>query len=103
MTAKDIGGRTPLHYAALGADPAAMKLLLDAPGADVLAIDNDGRTPQDFATAESRLQIKAMIEAEALRRVQCVAFAMGQHTRLGAGSAVQVLEEGVVRMVLELL
>jgi ankyrin repeat protein len=102
VTAKDIGGRTPLHYAALAGDPAPLQLLLDK-GADVMAFDNDGRTPQDFATAASRLQIKAMIEAEALRRVQRLAFAMGQQTRLGAGSAVQELEEGVVRMVLELV
>jgi hypothetical protein len=38
---------------------------------------------------------------EAERMAKCEAFAMGQLERLGAGSAVQGLEVGVVRMVLE--
>jgi len=53
------------------------------------------------ATAESRLQIAEMLKAEALRRAQCEAFAMGQLERLGAGSMVRGLDPGVVRMVLE--
>ena len=39
--------------------------------------------------------------AEIERRAQCVAFAMGDHARLGAGSRVRWLDVGVVRMVLE--
>ena len=35
------------------------------------------------------------------RDQRCVAFAMGHHERLGGGSRVQELDEGVVRMVLE--
>ena len=35
------------------------------------------------------------------RDQRCVAFAMGLHERLGGGSRVQELDEGVVRMVLE--
>jgi len=35
------------------------------------------------------------------RDQRCVAFAMGHHERLGGGSRVQGLDEGVVRMVLE--
>jgi len=42
-----------------------------------------------------------MMRREAVRRVKCVAFAMGLQERLGAGSPVQELDAGVVRMVLE--
>jgi hypothetical protein len=38
-----------------------------------------------------------------VRDQQCVAFAMGQLERLGAGSRVRGIDPGVVRMVLERL
>ena len=38
-----------------------------------------------------------------VRDTQCVAFAMGQHPRLGQGSRVVSLEVGVVRMILDLV
>lgn len=89
-------GRSCLHWAAhLGWEVIA-ELLLEA-GADLSAKDLSGRTPQDIAQP----RIAGMIKAEASRRA--VAFAMGQHARLGAGSRVWELDEGVVQMVLALV
>jgi hypothetical protein len=38
---------------------------------------------------------------DAARDEKCLAFAMGQHSRLGSASLVFELEEGVARMVLD--
>ena len=46
-------------------------------------------------------KLVAMLKAEARRRTQWEAFAMGQQEWLGAGSRVRWLGVGVVRMVLE--
>ena len=71
-------------------------------GADLSATQIDADfTPEDMATLQSHVEVAAMLKAEGLRRAQCVAFAMGQLERLGAGSRVRGLDEGVVRMVLE--
>ncbi|KAJ1488011.1 hypothetical protein T484DRAFT_1940260 [Baffinella frigidus] len=88
---------TPLFEAAL----KGLKWVIEM----ILEHDTDGRNPVDVDTAFSHLQIIDMLRAEAVRRaavrrVKCEAFMMGQHQRLGAGSRVQELEEGVVRMVL---
>jgi hypothetical protein len=100
ISAMDKGGGTPLHYAAYkGHAEIALQLL--AKGADVQSKNNNARIPEELATAQSHVQIAAMIKAETVRRVKCVAFAMGQQERLGAGSRVQWLDPGVVRMVLE--
>jgi len=69
-------------------------------GADIHSKSDDGRNPEDLASARSHLQIAAMLKVEAERRAKCEAFAMGLHERLGAGSRVQEIDEGVVRMVL---
>ena len=97
-TASD--GTTALHCAAVQGRAAVLQLLLDK-GADVQSKSNDGMTPFDVATAGSHHQIAAILKAEAKRRAMSEAFAMGQQERLGAGSWVQELEAGVVRMVLE--
>ncbi|KAJ1478419.1 ankyrin repeat-containing domain protein [Baffinella frigidus] len=98
-TAND--GTTPLHWTSLYGHKAASQLLL-AKGADVLSRTNGhGWTAKDLVTAGSHHEIAAMLKAEAVRRVQCEALAMGQHERLGTGSGVQELEVGVVKMVLE--
>jgi len=61
---------------------------------------NNGRTVEEEC-AFAHPEIAAMFKAEAMQRAKCVAFAMGQLERLGAGSRVQELDAGVVRMVLE--
>ncbi|KAJ1478515.1 ankyrin repeat-containing domain protein [Baffinella frigidus] len=101
-SAKDNQGVSPLHWAACEGRGDVVRLLLDR-GADVSAKTTEGSTPEQFASARNQHQIAAMLRAEVLRRAQCEAFAMGQHSRLGAGSWVQDLEAGVVRMVLELV
>jgi hypothetical protein len=80
-------------------------------GANGEAKDNGGDTPEDYATAyiinintthsQSHLQIVAMLQAEAVTRAKCVAFAMGHHERLGVGSRMEALDPEVVRKVLE--
>jgi len=91
---------TPLHYAAAVGDEMLVRLLLDK-GADVESKNSSGQTPEDLADACSHLQIAELLKAEATRMAKCVAFAMGEHPRLGAGSWAQWLDPGVVQMVLE--
>ena len=101
-------GWTPLHYATSWGREEVVRVLLQH-GGDVHSKSDDGRTPEDLASlevaslGESRpyFQIAAMLKAEAVRRAKCEAFAMGMHARLGVGSRVLELDEGVVRMVLE--
>jgi len=101
VSAKDnLTERTPLHIVANMGHEAMAGLLL-ANGADVSLKDIYGETAGGIATRRSHLQAAAMIQAEEASRAKCVAFAMGQHARLGAGSLVPELEVGVVRMVLE--
>jgi len=100
IAAKSNSGWTPLHGASHWGCGEVVRLLLHR-GADTLPKDNYGRAPLDLATARAHPKIVAMLKAEEVRRGKCVAFAMGQHERLGAGSRVRGLEEGVVRMVLE--
>jgi len=96
--AKNDKGATPLHLAVRANHLPVVQLLIDA-GADVLSKTNDGETPEDLASWNH--DIVAMLKAEVQRRARCAAFAMGQQERLGAGSRVQELEPGVVRMVLD--
>jgi hypothetical protein len=107
-------GQTPLHAAANYGRMEMAQLLLDK-GADLQSKTNDGQTAEDYARhhplvaamlkaeAERREAVlKAEAERlEAVRKAQCVAFAMGDHERLGAGSLVRWLDAGVVGMVLE--
>ena len=96
-------------YADIPKNAAEMVQLLIARGADVLSETNEGQTPAALATEFERPQIAAVLEAAQIaaeleavrRRAQCEAFAMAQHERLGAGSGVPELEDGVVKMVLE--
>jgi hypothetical protein len=76
------------------------RILLDN-GADEQQKTNAGSTPEDFATAGPHPLLAVMLKAVAVRRAQCVAFAMGNQERLGAGSWVQERDAGVVLMVLE--
>ena len=105
VSALDNIAYTPLHYAAVIGRKDVVWLLLEH-GAEIDTLGADKRTPEVVATQASHLQVAQMIKAEparreAVRRAQCVAFAMGQHARLGLQSRVRVLEAGVVQMVLE--
>jgi ankyrin repeat protein len=90
---------TPLHLAAEKGHTAAAQMLIDR-GADVLTAAPDGNTPEDVAIAAGHLQTAAVINAGALRRDMCMAFAMGHHPRIGEASRVLPLEIGVVKMIL---
>lgn len=69
-------------------------------GADIQSKWNRGRTP-DASVGGYLIRVEAaMRKAEALRRAKREAFAMGQMERLGAGSWVRGLDDGVVRMIL---
>jgi ankyrin repeat protein len=91
VSSKNNSGGTPLHLDARSGNQAVALLLLQA-GANVSATDTAGDTPEDIATAASHLELAAMLEEEAVSRAKCVAFAMGQHARLGAVSWVQKLD-----------
>ena len=62
VNAKNVGGGTPLHYAATSAQKEIAKLLI-AKGADVNARDDDGETPLDTA-----IQIRSTKLADLLRK-----------------------------------
>ena len=62
--------------------------------------DSPRQTPEEVASARGHVQVAALIRAEATRRAQCEAFAMGLRERLGAGSLVLLLDAEVVRMIL---
>ena len=118
VSSTDEMGFTALHLGVSQGHPELVRLLI-AHRANVLArthpFDDDGVilngvTPVDLVvlrSLESESQpsipneVIAMIKAEALSRAKCVAFAMGHHERLGAGSMVEGLEPEVLRQVLE--
>jgi hypothetical protein len=104
VSSQTIKGDTPLHWAAGQGHEAAATMLLQH-GADLSAENVAGFTPEQFAIHTGAIQLAKMLklwlEAEAVRRAQCVAFAMGQHDRLGAGSWVQQLDPGLVRLILD--
>ena len=77
-----------------------MCLLLEH-GADIEALTNDLETPLDLARSRGKSRVVEILLIVAERRNTCLAFAMGKHERLGAGSRVQGLETGVVRMVMQ--
>lgn len=55
LNAKDLEGRTPLHYASVAGNSAAVTFLCDA-GANVDAIDSFGRTSAWQATVEGKVR-----------------------------------------------
>ena len=99
VLAKNNRREAPLHYAAKICSPQILQLLLDK-GAEVLAEDDQGRTPADIATEKEVVEILQAVAEKAIR-ARRVAFAMGYHERLGAGSWVRGLDAAVVRMVLD--
>ena len=103
VSSQNKDGGTPLHNAAACGHMAVVRVLLDS-GADTALKEKKGRTPIALASSKGGngpSSMAALLEGVATRRVRGVAFAMGQHERLGAGSWVGGLDPGVVRMVLE--
>ena len=118
INAKDDSMKTPLMAAAKQRMPCLVQLLLKQ-GADV--------TAEDLASAEARARSTQeydfwhkpskkvasllrtalkkrralLLRAEKTRRDKCVAFDMGQHARLGAGSIIMTLTPELVKMVLD--
>ena len=112
VNATDDMGRTPLHIALEYGGRFRQQLLeiLLAGGADLSAKTFDGKYPdasyplckQDYLHNTDTRWIKTLLDKERLRRCEGgLAFAMGQHERLGAQSWVQYLEPDVVRMVMQ--
>jgi ankyrin repeat protein len=92
-------GATPLHWAVIEQQFNMCQLLLEH-GADLEAMEC-GETPEEYSKGIDAPEITLMLSQEAARRAQWLAFAMGQHDRLGVGSLVQSLEPEVFRMVLK--
>ena len=57
--AKDVNGRTPLHYATFGYNETVELLL--ANGADVNSKDRDGKTPLDLAIQQKKPETAALL------------------------------------------
>jgi ankyrin repeat protein len=122
---------TPLHGAVVNAHVEMVRLLIEL-GADQSRRDDHGFTALDYAiesvrfhdehiprkhtnkyalcmhqmhsgTATDRRQIVEMLEVEETRKGKCLAFAMGQHARLGEGSLVDGLDPNVVEMILHMV
>ena len=101
-------GFTPLHLAARRGLRVMVGLLIHK-GADIESKTNaldGGGTAEEIATAFAHVEVAGILRAEAERqaerlRVRQVAFAMGLHDRLGAGSIVQRLDPEVLRIVLQ--
>ena len=116
VSSTDQMGFTALHLGTSQQHVDVVRLLI-AHRANVLArahsvvedgVTLNGVTPVDsaiLASLESQRPIPheviAMIMAEAVSRAKCLAFAMGHHERLGAGSMMEGLEPEVLRQVLE--
>jgi hypothetical protein len=99
---KSTDGLTPLHLAARRGLRVMVRLLIHK-GADIESDTNVfGRNAEEIATANGNVEVAVILRAEAERlRVRRVAFAMGLHDRLGAGSIVRALDPEVVRLVLQ--
>ena len=113
--AKSSDGETPVLWWCFGAS-SGVRLCweLEEPkgpkGTDAKSSDGETpedvarrRTPEDVAQRKNHVRIVRELKVEARRRAECLAFAMGQHDRMGAGSLVWGLDAGVVRMVLDRL
>jgi ankyrin repeat protein len=92
---------TPLHLAVDGGHCTTVQILLDY-GADLDARNSSGETPEDLASADGQKEVATVLRAEATRRARWTAFAMGQHSRLGAGAQlVRGIELEVLQMILD--
>jgi ankyrin repeat protein len=92
---------TPLHLAVEAGHCTTVQMLLGN-GADLNARNSSGETPEDLASAEGQEEVLSVLRAEATRRARWTAFAMAQHSRLGAGAQlVRGIESEVLRMILD--
>jgi len=100
-----VEGSTPLHVAALRPSSEGFEIVrvLVEVGADTGARDAQGKTPEDAAAQhgswpECKRSYKYLRH---WRTARVVAFAMGQHERLGGGARVRALDPNVVRTICE--
>jgi ankyrin repeat protein len=104
VDATDHYGWSPMHYAAQRGRNAIIRLLI-ARGADMQPIIHSGwarlLTPEGLAIRYERVESAAIIRAEIERRKQLsIAFAMGDHKRLGENSRVRSVDDLVLQMIL---
>jgi len=69
VNARQSGGHTPLHEAALGGDAEVVRLLLAA-GADPETGNHEGQTPADVARQAGHAAIAEAIDAGARGRMR---------------------------------
>jgi ankyrin repeat protein len=99
VNAVDNDGETPLYLAALS-DTLPSAMLLWEQGADLYKKDHYGDSAYDLCILNLDNPVNAVVKAdEHLRRNE--AFAMGSHSRLGAGSKVSVLKEDLLKIIIE--
>jgi ankyrin repeat protein len=98
---RSMNGMTPLHIAAMHGHTGAVQLLIDK-GACLYALDPVGKMPEELATDAGLPVLAALIKRE--RGCQThLAFAMGQHERLGNNSAVRMISEEEMGIILGML
>ena len=93
-------GTTPLMQAASKGLVDIVRLILSR-GADLRMEVDNGDTAEDLARKFGHDEVAQILNQEKLRIDQSLAFAMGQHPRIGHGTHVRSIDEGVVKMVLE--
>jgi ankyrin repeat protein len=98
--ARQEDGETLLMCAALHGN-AAVVLALIAAGVDPEATDDDGDTAMFYAEMGEHTHIETILSDEIHRRDASVAFAMGNLSRLGEKSIVNLLDPDMVAMILK--
>ena len=102
LDARTIHGHTPLHCSGIWRRLEVARVLLRA-GADLDAKCNSGEKVEDMVSLRrgGTVSFNRLLRKTRFRRqrASCLAFAMGQHQRLGADSPVQLLEPGLVHLI----
>jgi ankyrin repeat protein len=103
ISARDLKGLTPLHYAIGLRDTNKVRFLLDN-WADLDSIDPRVPTPEDHATNLLAYPIRDMIRDEQVRRCGIVeAIMMAQHQRLGQNSGIHKMDPNMVKHLIKSL